>query len=47
MTVLELLTLVFDRGGGFGAALLVVVLFRLRVTVAWTRTTGLRVSVRF
>jgi hypothetical protein len=47
MTVLDLLTLVLDRGGGLGAVLLVVVLFRLRVTVAWTRTTGLRFTVRF
>ncbi|CAH7426481.1 hypothetical protein VCHA53O466_50464 [Vibrio chagasii] len=48
MTALLDLTLaVLDRGGGLGVALLVVVVVRLRVTVAWSRAHGLRVALRF
>ncbi|ELP5902717.1 hypothetical protein QTV49_004761 [Vibrio vulnificus] len=46
MTVLDLLTLVLDRGGGLGTVLLVVLALRLRVTLAWTRGRGFRVTVR-
>lgn len=46
MAVLDLLTLVFDRGGGFGTVLLVVVLLRLRVSVTWSRDHGLKLGLR-
>ncbi|MDK9790055.1 hypothetical protein [Vibrio sp. D431a] len=46
MTVLDLLTLVLDRGGGLGTVLFVVLLLRVRVTVTWTRAQGLRLGLR-
>lgn len=45
-TLFDLVLAVLDRGGGLGVVLVVVLGFRLRVTVNWTRATGLRFEVR-
>lgn len=44
--LLDLATVALDRGGGLGTLLLLVLVVRLRVTLAWSRARGFRVMVR-
>ncbi|WP_210498863.1 hypothetical protein [Vibrio crassostreae] len=43
----DVLAVVLNHVTDLDTALLVLVLLRLRVTLAWTRRTGFRVSLRF